>query len=126
MLLTKADKILIGIVLLVALGGIALNITRMSTGSEQVAQIYQDGKLVQTIPLRQGYRQELRLGGANNYNLIQAQNDRIRIAAADCPDQICVLTGWVSTAPQEIVCLPHRVVIKIVSAKPPDIDDIAK
>lgn len=126
MLLTRGDKIIIGILLLLSLSGIGLNIMSMSTAGQKTAEVYKDGKLVETIPLRAGYHQELRLGGDKQFNLLVADNGRIRVAEADCPDQICVHTGWISIAPQQIVCLPYRVVIKVVSTKSPDIDDIAK
>jgi len=32
----------------------------------------------------------------------------------------------VSVAPQQIVCLPYRMVVKVVSSAPPDVDDITK
>ncbi len=126
MLLTKADKWLIAALLAASAGGIGLNLALLSPAGAQEAQIYRDGTLVQTIKLRAGYREELRLGGTERYNLVVADDGRVRIAAADCPDQLCVRTGWVSAAPQQIVCLPYRVVIKVVSTAPPDVDDITK
>ncbi|HWQ62295.1 MAG TPA: NusG domain II-containing protein [Negativicutes bacterium] len=126
MRLTKADKWLIGALLAASAGGIGLNLALLSSAGAQEAQVYKEGRLVQTIRLRSGYHEELRLGGAERYNLIVADNGRVRMAAADCPDQVCVRTGWVSAAPQQIVCLPYRVVIKVVSSAPPDVDDITK
>jgi len=126
MLLTRADKILIGILVIASSGGIGLNMAALSAAGQQEAHVYKEGKLIQTIPLRPGYHQELRLGGAERYNLIMADNGRIRVAEADCPDQICVRTGWIGVAPQQIVCLPYRVVIKLESSIAPDIDDITK
>ncbi|MDT8902269.1 NusG domain II-containing protein [Anaeroselena agilis] len=126
MRLTRADKWLIGILLAAAAGGIGLNLALLSTTGAQEARVYREGKLVRSIRLRAGYHEELRLGGAERYNLVVADNGRVKIAAADCPDQLCVRTGWVSVAPQQIVCLPNRVVVKIVSTEPPDVDDITK
>ncbi len=126
MVLTRADKWLIAILLVVAVGGIGLSMAAFSAAGEQEAQVYKEGKLIQTIKLRPGYRQELRVGGAERYNIVMADNGRIRITEADCPDQICVVTGWVSVQPQQVVCLPWRVVIKIVSSRQVDIDDITR
>jgi len=126
MQLTRGDKIIIGMLLLVSLSGIGLNIFFMSTAGKETAEVYKDGKLIEAIPLQRGYHRELRLGGDNRFNLLVADNGRIRIAEADCPDQTCVHTGWISIAPQQIVCLPYRVVIKVVTTTSPDIDDIAK
>lgn len=126
MRLTKADKWLVGVLLVAALSGVGLNLAQLSAAGAQEAQVYKEGRLMQTIRLRPGYHEELRLGGEERYNLIVADNGRVQVAAADCPDQVCVRTGWVSAAPQQIVCLPYRVVIKVVSAAPPDVDGITK
>jgi hypothetical protein len=126
MRLTTADKWLIGVLLAAAVAGIGVNLATLSASGAREAQVYKEGRLVQTIKLRPGYREELRLGGAERYNLIVADDGRVRVAEADCPDQICVRTGWVSAAPQQIVCLPYRVVVKVVSSSPPDVDDITK
>jgi Uncharacterized protein conserved in bacteria len=126
MRLTIADKWLIGVLLAASVAGIGFDMSRLSAAGSQEALVYKEGKLVQTIKLRPGYHEEIRLGGAAGYNVIVADNGRIRVAEADCPDQVCVRTGWVSLAPQQIVCLPYRVVIKVVSPAPADVDDIAK
>lgn len=126
MRLTTADKWLIGVLLAAAVAGIGVNLATLSAAGAREAQVYKEGRLVQTIKLRPDYREELRLGGAERYNLIVADDGRVRMAEADCPDQICVRTGWVSAAPQQIVCLPYRVVVKVVSSSPPDVDDITK
>lgn len=124
--LTRADKWIIVLLLAMALGGIGLNIAVISEAGERSAEVYKEGKLIQTIKLRPGYHEELRLGGAERFNLIVAENGRVRVAEADCPDQVCVRTGWVSLAPQQIVCLPYRVVIKVVAARQADVDDITR
>ena len=126
MLLTKADKWLIAILLVAALGGIALSVKTMTAGGDQSAYVYKEGQLVQIIKLRVGYTEQLRLGGSEHFNLVVAENGRVRIAEADCPDKICVRTGWISIAPQQIVCLPYRVVVRIQSGAQNDIDDITR
>lgn len=124
--LTKADKFLIGIMLVISLGGIVFNMASIATTNQQKALVYKDGELIQTIALKADNHEELRIGGQEKYNLVTAENGRIRITEADCPDQTCVRTGWVSMAPQQIVCLPYRVVIKVVSNDPIAVDDIAR
>ncbi|RYL92430.1 NusG domain II-containing protein [Sporolactobacillus sp. Y61] len=50
-------------------------------------------------------------------NTIQVRNNRIRIKSANCPDQVCVRTGYISKPGETIVCIPHKVVIEIQSEK---------
>ena len=40
-------------------------------------------------------------------------NGRVRINKADCPDQVCVLTGWLTRNGQISACVPGRVLIRI-------------
>lgn len=126
MRLTRADKWLIGLLLVAAVAGIGLNMAVISTASGQEAHISKNGQPVGTLQLRQGYHEELHLGEAVGYNVVEADNGRIRVKAADCPDQLCVRTGWIRVSPQQIVCLPYRVVIKIESPRPTDVDEITK
>lgn len=57
-------------------------------------------------------------------NTIEVKKDRIRVKSADCPDQNCVLTGFIEKPGQTIVCLPHRLVIEIKSDREPSQDII--
>jgi hypothetical protein len=125
--MTKADYWLIGLLLLFSVGGLGLGASMLVFPGEQTltAQISVAGKVVQSVALRPGYRQEIRVGDDNHYNVIEVDNDRIRVREADCLDQICIRTGWISRAPQQIVCLPNRVVVKVVAVNA-DLDDIAR
>lgn len=125
MKLTFADKCLIGILLLMSIAGVGLNLAAISSSGNQVAEISVDGKVIKTVPLKEGYRDEFRLGDSEHYNIIEISDKRIRVREADCPDQICVNMGWVSMAPQQIVCLPNRLMIKI-KAVDADLDDISR
>lgn len=44
---------------------------------------------------------------------IEAVNGKIRFSHAECPDQICVQTGWITRPGQISVCLPAGVIVKI-------------
>ena len=51
----------------------------------------------------------------DGYNVIEVERGRIRVAEADCPDQVCVRQGWISNSVVPIACLPHRLVIQLDS-----------
>lgn len=46
---------------------------------------------------------------------VLAEAGQVRIASSECPDQICVHTGWLTSAGQNAVCLPFKVVLKVIS-----------
>ncbi|MDK2800730.1 MAG: hypothetical protein PWP27_772 [Clostridiales bacterium] len=58
------------------------------------------------------------------YNKVEIEKNRVRVVEADCPDKLDVLAGWISRANQMIVCLPNRMVVKIVG-KNTEIDGVS-
>lgn len=126
MKLTWADKLLAAGLVVFSLLGIGASVYLFPGSGQQQAQISVDGKIIKTVTLRAGYREEFRIGGPDHYNIVEIDGEKIRMREADCPDQVCVKTGWAKVAPQQIVCLPWRVVIKVISSKSADIDDIAR
>ncbi len=126
--LTRADKWLIGLLLFLSCSGISYNLFYFwhTTSTIVNAEIRVNGKLFKTIPLRPGDNEEFRIGGQKEYAIIEANDGRIRIRQDDSPRQIGVQTGWISRPPQQIINLPYRIVITLVSIKPPDIDGIVR
>ena len=124
--LTLGDKWLIGILSFLSLIGIVLSILLYPAQGNTVAEIRVDNKLIKSITLRQGYNEEIRIGGESEYAIIQVQDGKIRIRQDDSPRQIGVQTGWISKPPQQIVNLPYRIVIHLVSNESLDVDDIAR
>ena len=79
------------------------------------ARITRDGVLLEEIALdrvEQPYSFALEDGSGTN--TVQVERGRIRVAEADCPDQVCVRQGWISDGTVPIICLPHKLVIEIV------------
>lgn len=56
-------------------------------------------------------------------NAIEVSDGKIRMPTANCPDQICVLTGYISQPGETIVCLYNQVVVEIVSTGNVDAED---
>lgn len=42
-----------------------------------------------------------------------ASDGRARIKESDCPDKVCVRTGWIANPGQVIVCLPNKIVVRV-------------
>lgn len=53
----------------------------------------------------------------NSGEVIRVEKGRIRFLSADCPDNLCVKSGWLSKKGDTAVCLPNRVLIKIEGLK---------
>ena len=47
-------------------------------------------------------------------NRLEIKDGAVHMLYADCPDQICVPTGWIDQEHDLIVCMPNKVVVQIV------------
>lgn len=112
-----------GILLILTFCILALLIQHRSSRNASAAYtafIYQDGSLLQSIPLNQitetcRFTVNAVHGGCN---IIEVSPDGIAIAEADCPDQICVRQGRITDSLLPITCLPHRLVIELRPSTP--------
>lgn len=109
---TKTLAIIIAAVFLVSA---AVSALFFFGGGRRVAEIYVDGELYRTVDLdlvsgRESFTVETEKG----VNVIEVERGRIRVSDADCPDKVCVGTGWLSGGDMPIVCLPHGLVIRLL------------
>lgn len=84
--------------------------------------VMQDGEEIRRFSLKeeQVYRIESENGESN---LLCIQGGKAYMKEADCPDQICVNHRPIVSVGETIVCLPHKLVIKVISgAETPKID----
>ncbi|MGY4104808.1 NusG domain II-containing protein [Ignavigranum ruoffiae] len=54
------------------------------------------------------------------YNIIQVEDHKIRIKEDNSPDQVGVLTGWISKPGQTAICLPHQLIIEVLGLQEED------
>ena len=85
------------------------------TPQNPTAEIYLDGVLYKTLPLSEDC--ELVIETERGSNTVMVRNGAVAVAEADCPDKVCVRTGAVSGGGVPIVCLPHRLEIRVVSGE---------
>ena len=92
-----------------------------------------DGQTVLTITAKQlaaGGSKELTSHGYH-YQIIW-ENGRVRFLEADCPDQVCVQSGWLDKAGQIAACVPGQLILKMVggdqtdSSSTSDVDVVVK
>ena len=46
-------------------------------------------------------------------NVVAVEPGRIRVAEADCPDEVCVHTGWIDGPATPIACVPHGLTVTV-------------
>lgn len=80
--------------------------------SAYVADIYQDGVLLMSIPLQEDDHRRFDITGENGCrNQVELRSGSIGICWADCPDKLCVKQGFLKDSRLPITCLPNRLVI---------------
>ncbi len=127
-MMKRNDLILMAVVL--AAAGLWWGLTRWR-GSEEAAsqvKVWQDKALVGTYALRGADAVRLPVDTAAGHNVVVIENGAVRVAEADCPDQVCVHTGAISGPGETIVCLPNRLLIEITGEPEGEveIDDLSQ
>ncbi|HPT70596.1 MAG TPA: NusG domain II-containing protein [Syntrophomonas sp.] len=82
-------------------------------GDSIIAVITQDGQLIERIDLQQVKEPRQIILPGQYHEIIEVEKGRIRFKQADCPDKICVNTGWLEKPGEVAVCMPNRAVVKI-------------
>ncbi|HHU90649.1 MAG TPA: NusG domain II-containing protein [Clostridiaceae bacterium] len=90
---------------------------------EKIAVISQNNIVIDRIELNKISEPYLIDYSGNYPGTIEVNNGRIRFLHADCPDQVCVNTGWIDKPGQIAVCLPAGIIIKIEGSQT-DVDII--
>ncbi|WP_434578650.1 NusG domain II-containing protein [Thermoanaerobacterium thermosaccharolyticum] len=116
------DKILIGVLLVISLisGYFTYYKAFNKTGTNVVIEV--NGFKYQELPLN--VDKTVTIHNGKHINVVEIKNGKVRMKESDCPDQICVKTGWIEKEGQQIVCLPNRVVVRVAGGKKGEVDDI--
>lgn len=95
-------------------------------GSSVVITI--NGEEYDSFSLYEDNRCELE-GFSGGHNTLVISGGYAYIESADCPDKLCMQQGRINKVGEQIVCLPHRIVITIQGDRQkdePQVDTIAK
>lgn len=112
--MTPADFWLILCILIISvILAVFFLITGLS-GEMTSAVIEQDGREIMRLSLKE--EQTVRIPCESGFNVVVVADQHVLVSEADCPDQICVKQGEISGSGQSIVCLPHRLVIRLEGA----------
>ena len=93
-----------------------------------VANVYRDNECIYSVDLSlvtEGFEKTF-TDEKGHTNTIRVEKGRIRMIEADCPDKVCVDTGWISTRAVPIVCLPHHLVIRVEEQAKNGMDTVAR
>lgn len=91
----------------------------MNGSSSDYVEIRLNGEVVAEYPLGED-REEIFTSPDGGYNKVVIEDGSVCVSEADCPDKHCVHKGAVSEVNETIICLPHRLVIKLCSERKTD------
>ena len=119
----RNDLILIGVVIILALGVVLLINMNKVTGSR--VRITIDGEEYKTLSLFEDTT--LVVEGENGeWNTLSIKDGLVDMIDANCPDKLCVKDKDIKYNHETITCLPNRVVLEIVDGEENDVDIIAR
>ena len=117
----KIDFIIIIFFVLMAVVSIALFYLNKEEGG--YVEVIVNKEIKDIFPLDEN-KQYTILDG-KNINKIKIEDGKVWVTDASCPDKLCVKQGKIDKDGQSVICLPNKVVIKIVSDKKDEIDEVA-
>lgn len=108
----KKDIIVVFILLIIALGFyLIFHFTNNKTA--KVVEIYREDTLIESYSLDDSGQHKLKFD--NSINNITIENGSVFMKDANCPDKLCVKQGNITDSGESIICLPHKIVVKIVA-----------
>lgn len=106
----RNDIILISAILLAALTVLGILTLTKKPGSAVLVEI--NGQVTARYPLDKDIRTDIVTEG-EHLNVLVIEDGKAHIESADCPDKLCVKQRAISKAGESIICLPHKLVIRI-------------
>lgn len=113
--------LLLAAALLIAALALALIMRPGDSGGEVLVLL--DGEEVGRYALSE--ERTVRIG-EEDYNVLVIRDGGAAVRSANCGDLTCVRTGEIRRAGEQIICLPHRLVIRVTGGGGPELDAAAR
>ncbi|WP_373898111.1 NusG domain II-containing protein [Haloimpatiens sp. FM7315] len=113
----KWDKILlISISLFIVVSfGLIYGYRIINKDKKVIAVIKKEGNVIKRIDLNKVEKTEkIKIEYGNDaFNIIEVSKGKIRFQEANCPDEVCVKSGWLKNPGDSAACLPHKMIITL-------------
>ena len=109
---SRANRIaLIALAAAVAVCICAVCLNKAGSGGK-TASIWVDGEVVRTVPLSRDCTFSITNSEGHTVEF-EVKDGKIRFVSSDCPDKICVNTGFISLETETAICMPNRISVTI-------------
>jgi hypothetical protein len=115
--LTKADVILIALLVVATVGSFYAIGSLTTRGRTALVQV--DGNTVRKMNLDESSIAEI--SGVQGKLTVEVRGGKVAITHSDCLNRICVRTGWRSRGGEIIVCVPNKVLVRILPENSVDV-----
>lgn len=104
---TKADKVLLSVLLILSLSGILFIKEVLPKGRKVLIEV--EGRPLYVFPIEKD--RILSIDGPIGKTIVEIRDQRVRVQDSPCSKKLCVKQGWVENG--IIICLPNKIVITI-------------
>ncbi len=113
--MTRWDKITIVLILCTSIISLVFINAFAYTNKADTLIIELDGEEYARYKLKDIATSEIvEIKSEHGYNKIQISRDGVAVIDADCDDKLDIKAGKITRANEYIVCLPHRLVIRLI------------
>lgn len=105
----KADILLLLVFLLLGIASVLL--PRLTADEADTVVISVDGTEYGRYPL--GVDREISVDSEYGHNTVSIRSSSVAVTESDCPSHDCERFGSISLPSQSILCLPHRLLVRI-------------
>lgn len=87
-----------------------------------IVVVLREGEVIAEYPLSEDCA--VTISDQSGYNRLMISGGEASVSDADCPDGLCVSQKAISRKGESIICLPHKLVIRIESGEEGDVDAV--
>ncbi len=114
-MITKGDKILIGLVIVISILAMFFIKNMINNIGEKYVVIKVDGEEYKKIQIIEDMEpKEIAVKTDFGYNLVEVDSEGVRVVEASCKDKLDVKQGKIKSMGEILVCLPNRLTVEIV------------
>lgn len=107
------DKYIIGTILITSLSIILCRVLTFKNYDQKILEIYVNNNFYQEIKFDNNTAKTFMITSDLGWNKIEIKSGRVQISDSDCIDKACIKIGFIENSGESIVCLPHRMVVKV-------------
>ncbi len=125
--MNRKDRLLIAALLVLAAALAAVFYIRtqlLPQKAPDVVTVTIDGKLYGAFALSEDREEDIDTQYGHNH--LSIRDGSAQVTEADCPDHLCMHQGRISENGEMNVCLPHRLIVEVISGDGGGYDGVSK